>query len=177
MAGAAPVRLALVGLGWAVCELWEPAIGNNPGFTVVAVHDPDPDAVAWAVDRFPTVRILPGAADLLPDEVDLAVVATPNHVHAVTAVALLERGIATFVEKPVCVSSVEAAALAVAERTGGATMLAGSAAWYRRTLRRCVRYCRSWDRCARWTCRGCAPAASPLRAGGSPDATGPVAGR
>jgi oxidoreductase len=126
-----PVRVALIGLGWAVRELWAPRLAEHPGYTVVAADDPDPTARAWATDRFPTARILAGPDDLDPHEVDLAVVATPNHLHAATAIAVLERGIATFVEKPVCVTSAEAAALAAAERAGGAPLLAGSAAWYR----------------------------------------------
>lgn len=131
MAGTAPVRLALIGLGWAVRELWAPRLADHPGFAVVAAYDPDPGAAAWATDRFPAVRLLGEPAELAAGEVDLAVVATPNHLHASTAIALLERGIATFVEKPVCVTSEEAAALAAAERAGGAALLAGSAAWYR----------------------------------------------
>jgi len=125
------IRLALIGLGWAVRELWAPRILEHPGFTVVAVHDPDPAAAAWATDRFPAARLLRDPGELGSGDVDLAVVATPNHLHASTAVSLLERGIPTFVEKPVCVSPAEAAALAAAERTGGARMLSGTAAWYR----------------------------------------------
>ncbi|WP_234359185.1 Gfo/Idh/MocA family protein [Plantactinospora sp. BC1] len=131
MSDVAPVRLALIGLGWAVHELWAPLLGGHPGFTVVAVHDPDPVAVRWAGGRFPAARLLNEPGDLRPDEVDLAVVVTPNHLHAPIAISLLERGISTFVEKPVCVSSDEAAALAEAERVGGARLLAGSAAWHR----------------------------------------------
>ncbi len=130
-AGAAPVRLALIGLGWAVRELWAPRILDHPAFTVVAVYDPDPAAATWAADRFPAARLLSEPGDLRRDDVDLAVVATPNHLHARTAISLLERGISTFVEKPVCVSSEEAAALAAAELAGGARVLSGTAAWYR----------------------------------------------
>src|SRR5690349_3217416 len=100
MTRAAPVRLALIGLGWAVRELWAPRLSGHAGFTVVAVYDPDPSATAWAVARFPTARLLSEPGDLRPDEVDLAVIATPNHLHAATAISLLERGISTFVEKP-----------------------------------------------------------------------------
>ncbi|WP_103349964.1 Gfo/Idh/MocA family protein [Amycolatopsis sp. CA-128772] len=125
------IRLALIGLGWAVRELWAPRILAHPGFTVVAVHDPDPAATAWAAARFPAARSLSDPGDLHGGDVDLAVVATPNHLHATTAIPLLERGIATFVEKPVCLSAEEAAALAAAERAGGALLLSGTAAWYR----------------------------------------------
>jgi oxidoreductase len=131
MAGSTQVRVALIGLGWAVRELWAPKLAAHPRYTVVAVHDPDPAAVEWAAEHFPAARVLGDPDDLGPAEVDLAVVATPNHLHAATAVPLLRRGICTFVEKPVCVTSDEATALAAAERSGGARLLAGSAAWYR----------------------------------------------
>ncbi|WP_208630272.1 Gfo/Idh/MocA family protein [Amycolatopsis kentuckyensis] len=125
------IRLALIGLGWAVRELWAPRILAHPGFRVVAVHDPDPAATAWAAARFPAARSLGDPGGLRSGDVDLAVVATPNHLHATTAIPLLARGIATFVEKPVCLSAAEAAALAAAERAGGARLLSGTAAWYR----------------------------------------------
>jgi oxidoreductase len=130
-AGDTPVRVALIGLGWAVRELWAPRLAAHPAYTVVAAHDPDPATRAWAAVHLPAARLLDHPGDLDPGGVDLAVVATPNHLHASTAAALLRRGIATFVEKPVCVTSAEAATLAAAERTGGAPLLAGSAAWHR----------------------------------------------
>jgi len=58
-------------------------------------------------------------------------VAAPNHLHTVTASALLRRGISVFVEKPVCLTSAEADELAAAELAGGAVLLAGSAARHR----------------------------------------------
>jgi oxidoreductase len=63
--------------------------------------------------------------------VDLAVVAVPNHLHCDVACALLYKGIPVFLEKPVCLTSAEAQRLAIAERAGGAVLLAGSAARYR----------------------------------------------
>jgi oxidoreductase len=129
--GAAPARVALIGLGWVTTQVWLPMLTDHAGFTVVDLVDSDPAVL----DR--VGRLAPGArrsrlADALsPAEVDLAVVAVPNHLHATIAAALLRRGIAVFVEKPVCLTSAEAAELIEAERAGGARVLAGSAFWHR----------------------------------------------
>ncbi|MGK7234956.1 Gfo/Idh/MocA family protein [Streptomyces hygroscopicus] len=135
--GAAPVRTAVVGLGWAARSIWLPRLHRNPAFTVTAAVDPDERgraAVAGTegADRLP---VLAAVHDLDPAEVDLAVVAVPNHLHCAVATELLAKGIAVFLEKPVCLTSEEAERLAAAERSGGAVLLAGSAARYRADVR------------------------------------------
>jgi oxidoreductase len=124
-----PVRVALVGLGWAGRSIWLPRLQADDGYDVVAVVDPAP---GLTLEGVPVVAH-PG--DLDPAGVDLAVVAVPNHLHAPVAAALLRRGISVFVEKPVCLSSGEAATLAAAEAAGGAVLLAGSASRYRADVR------------------------------------------
>ncbi|GAA4855889.1 Gfo/Idh/MocA family protein [Saccharopolyspora rosea] len=126
-----PVRLAVLGLGWVGGRVWLPMLLDNPDFEVVALLDPNREALQAARALFPTVRPHADPDDLDPSEVDLAVVAVPNHLHTTIATQLLRRGISTFVEKPVCLTGAEAAELAAAERAGGATVLAGSAAWHR----------------------------------------------
>ncbi|MFC9057828.1 Gfo/Idh/MocA family protein [Streptomyces sp. NPDC057074] len=124
------VRTAVVGLGWAGRELWLPRLAEHPGFDVVGAVDPAPTAPT-ALDAAPGVPVHPAPDALTAREVDLAVVAVPNHLHAEVAAELLGRGISVFLEKPVCLTSREADVLAAAERDGGATLLAGSAAPHR----------------------------------------------
>lgn len=119
-----PIRVALVGLGWAGRSIWLPRLQASAAYDVVAVVDPAAPEATHA-----------DHADLDPGAVDLAIVAVPNHLHAPVAAALLRRGVTTFVEKPVCLSSAEASLLAEAERSGGATLLAGSASRFRRDVR------------------------------------------
>ncbi|ONI76194.1 hypothetical protein ALI144C_36585 [Actinosynnema sp. ALI-1.44] len=130
MTTSAPIRIAMIGLGWVFTEVWAPLLAN-PGFRVVAVFDPDDGALARACDAFPAARALSAVEQLDPAEVDLAVVATPNHLHAPVGASLLRRGIAVFIEKPVCLTVAEGALLVEAEREGGARVLAGTAAWHR----------------------------------------------
>ncbi|MFD9318533.1 Gfo/Idh/MocA family protein [Streptomyces sp. NPDC060053] len=120
------VRTFLVGLGWSGQEIWLPRLLAHDGYDVVAAADPDPArrAAFTAATGRPAFAD-PGAFDT--GQADLAVVAVPNHAHAPVARDLLLRGLATFVEKPVCLSVEEAELLADAERRGGAPLLAGSA--------------------------------------------------
>ncbi|MFX0579447.1 Gfo/Idh/MocA family protein [Nocardia nepalensis] len=124
------IRTALIGFGWSSQHIWLPRLQAASDYEVVAAVDPDPDRRA----RFTVATGRPATLSLEefdPDLADLAIVALPNYLHAPVGRTLLERGIATFIEKPVCVSTAEADALAAAERCGGAPLLAGSAARHR----------------------------------------------
>ncbi|MFB6891360.1 Gfo/Idh/MocA family protein [Kitasatospora sp. NPDC056327] len=123
----APVRVAVVGLGWAGRSIWLPRLTAHPAYRVTAVVEPGPGAA----EHVPAGAELLADADLLGPGTDLAVVAVPNHLHTPVAERLLARGIPVFLEKPVCLSAAEADRLAAAERAGGAVLLAGSAARYR----------------------------------------------
>ncbi|MEU1888254.1 Gfo/Idh/MocA family oxidoreductase [Micromonospora sp. WMMD987] len=123
------IRVAVVGLGWAGRELWLPLLREHAGFEVVAVVDADPASRA-AFREETGLAVHPTVDAFTAREVDLAVVAVPNHLHVEVAGALLATGISVFVEKPVCLTSAEADVLAMAERRGG-MLLAGSAARYR----------------------------------------------
>ncbi|MDT8909773.1 Gfo/Idh/MocA family oxidoreductase [Amycolatopsis sp. PS_44_ISF1] len=123
------VRVAVVGLGWAGRELWLPRLREHADFEVVAAVD----ACAASREAFAPANgtAVHASVDALrAREVDLAVVAVPNHLHAEVAGALLAGGIPVFLEKPVCLTSDEVGMLAAAERSGG-MLLAGSAARFR----------------------------------------------
>jgi oxidoreductase len=119
-------RTAVIGLGWAGRSIWLPRLHEHPDFEVVAVVDPAPPVLDADVLR--GAPVLADASQLDPANVDLAIVAVPNHLHTPVAAGLLRRGIPAFVEKPVCLESSDIVTLAAAERDGGAVLLAGSAA-------------------------------------------------
>jgi 3-amino-5-hydroxybenzoic acid synthesis related protein len=128
-----PLRVAMVGMGWAARAIWLPRLQQHPRLAIAAVVDPDSSArAAAAADG---LAHYPSADLLSPDTVDLAVVAVPNHLHAPVAATLLRKGIPVFLEKPVCLTTAEADQLAAAEQAGGAVLLAGSAARYRADVR------------------------------------------
>jgi len=129
-----PLRVAVIGLGWAARSIWLPRLAANSRFVLAAAVDPDPAAraEAGAPVEYATVDELPS------DAVDLAIVAAPNHLHAAVAEKLLSAGVPTFVEKPVCLTTGEADRLAAAEVAGGTVLLAGSASRYRADVRRLI---------------------------------------
>jgi oxidoreductase len=129
------IRVAVIGLGWAGRSIWLPRLREHPEFEVVAAVDPEPVVRATVARDHGGFPMLASVDELDPAQVDLAVVAVPNHLHARVACGLLRRGIAVFLEKPVCLNSAEADQLATAEREGGAVLLAGSAARYRADVR------------------------------------------
>ncbi|WP_229074511.1 Gfo/Idh/MocA family protein [Actinoplanes sp. DH11] len=131
----APFRVAVVGLGWAARSIWLPRLLAQPGFRVAAVVDPAPGARAEVERAGLTVPVYPDVSALTAADIDLAIVATPNHLHADIGMRLLAGGVPVFLEKPVCLTSAEADLLAAAELAGGATLIAGSAGRYRADVR------------------------------------------
>jgi oxidoreductase len=130
-----PLRVAVVGLGWAGRSIWLPRLREHPSYQVTAAVDPEPVARASVAREWPETQVLGNVEDLTTDIADLAVVAVPNHLHATIACKLLANGVPVFLEKPVCLNSTEADELAAAERKGNSVLLAGSAARYRADVR------------------------------------------
>ncbi|MBB5827735.1 Gfo/Idh/MocA family protein [Micromonospora carbonacea] len=130
-----PIRIAVVGLGWAGREIWLPRLAAHPAFEVTALVDPQPAVRDTARDTHAVPFAYADVDDLPVGAADLVVVAVPNHLHAAVAARLLRRGVPVFLEKPVCLSAAEATLLADAERAGGAVLLAGSAARWRADVR------------------------------------------
>ena len=131
-----PLRVAVVGLGWAGRSIWLPRLREHPEFVVVTAVDSDSGARRAAAGADPGLAVLADVDEIDRTQVDLAVVAVPNHRHADIAARLLSAGIPVFLEKPVCLSSAEADRLAAAERAGDTILLAGSAARYRADVSR-----------------------------------------
>jgi predicted dehydrogenase len=117
------VRVALIGSGW-IQDFHARAVLAYPGaeLAVVANHR-EPSALALA-DRHgigsvtTDWRSLVGRADI-----DAAVVATPNALHAEQSIAFLEAGTHVLVEKPMAVSVAECDAMIAAAGRGGASLM------------------------------------------------------
>nr|AHH25588.1 oxidoreductase [Streptomyces sp. XZQH13] len=124
-----------MGLGWAARSIWLPRLGRHPGFALTAAVDPDAASRAAVTAEFPNVPIMAAVHEVDPAQVDLAIVAVPNHLHCEIACSLLLKGIPVFLEKPVCLTSAQARQLGKAEHAGGVRLLAGSAARHRGDVR------------------------------------------
>ena len=110
---ASPLRVALVGYGLAGRFFHAPFIAASPDFTVASVVTRDPERRAAAEREIPGVQLLDSVEELWnrAGEHDVAVVATPNRMHAPVARAALEAGLHVVVEKPFAARADEARAL------------------------------------------------------------------
>jgi predicted dehydrogenase len=105
----------VAGLGY-----WGPNLARNLAamseVDLVAVCDPRPEVLQGAERRFGALRTTTRFADLLDDDVEAIVIATPLGTHHALAAEALEAGKHVLVEKPLAGSTAEA--LDLIERAG-----------------------------------------------------------
>ncbi|HEU4669962.1 MAG TPA: oxidoreductase, partial [Dyella sp.] len=114
----APIRVGLIGYGYAGKTFHAPLIRATPGMELVAVASRD--ATKVHVD-LPDMRVLPTPEALVADDaIDLVVIATPNDTHAPLASAALRAGRHVVIDKPMALDLAEARALvALADTSPG----------------------------------------------------------
>jgi len=102
--------VAVVGAGF-IAEFHLEILAGTQDVLVVAVCDADLPRAESAARRHGVPRAVASLAELSPDDVDVAHVLVPPHLHEPVVRELLERGIGVFVEKPLALSSGDARAL------------------------------------------------------------------
>lgn len=113
----APVKLAIAGCGRIARAVHLPALKALPSARVVALADPDPDALSAARWLVPEAEAMTGLEDLCRHrDVDAVVVCLPSHLHAEAALAVLEAGKALYLEKPIAMDLDSARAVVEAGR-------------------------------------------------------------
>lgn len=123
---AGPMRVALLGCGRLGREVMLPLLAARPDVTVVAAADADPAAAAAARAAFPGASIQPDWRQVLDaGDLDAAVVALPTALHAEAARAVLRRGVAAYLEKPLCATLAEAVEIRDLWRRAPATIAVG----------------------------------------------------
>jgi predicted dehydrogenase len=105
------VRIGLIGYGY-----WGPKLARNvaalPGVRIAAICDHNAAHLRRAADEYPGVRVTQDDADLIDDPVvDAVVIATPAATHFDLARRALVAGKPALVEKPLAISSEQAARL------------------------------------------------------------------
>src|SRR5215218_7474673 len=114
------VNVGIVGLGrsgWDIHALTLAKLKSS--FRVAAVTDNQPDRCREAIQKLGG-RAYPDLPALLDDpDVELAVIATPSHVHADQAIAALERGKHVVCEKPMALSVADADRMIAASQRAG----------------------------------------------------------
>lgn len=114
-----PIRLGLIGMGYAGRTFHVPLISCTPGLQLAAVASRAPQRVHASC---PGVRVVADylelAADESPDAVELVVIATPNHSHFPLARAALRAGKHVVIDKPFAVTVAQCDELIALARTG-----------------------------------------------------------
>jgi len=92
-------RLGFLGIGWIGRNRMEALARDGLG-QVAAVADPQAEALAAAAEVAPSAVQAESLEELLEHDLDGIVIATPSALHADQAVAVLNRGLAVFCQKP-----------------------------------------------------------------------------
>ncbi|MFP5078421.1 Gfo/Idh/MocA family protein [Rhizobium sp. YIM 134829] len=110
-----PLRLGFLGTGWIGRHRMQAILATGVA-EAVAIADPSPDMAEEALVQAPAARRLEGLDQLLAEDLDGIVIATPSAGHAAQSIAALEKGIAVFCQKPLGRSAEEARAVVAAAR-------------------------------------------------------------
>jgi predicted dehydrogenase len=120
-----PVRLAIVGCGRITEDSHLPAALKSPVVELRALVDGDIERAKRLARMYGTRCTLGVDLERVLDEVECAVIATPNHTHFPLACMALERGRPVLVEKPLTMTHAEAARLCAIARSSGAFISVG----------------------------------------------------
>jgi len=113
-AQAAP-RLGFVGVGWIGRNRLQ-ALAESASVEIVALTDPDEASVRACRETVPAAHVLDSFDDLLAQDLDAVVIATPSALHAAQCVAALNRGFAVFCQKPLGRNAAEVRGIVEAAR-------------------------------------------------------------
>jgi predicted dehydrogenase len=124
-AGADPVRVGVVGLGY-----WGPNLARNlaaiDGCELAWLCDASEPARARLAAQFPAARSTASLEDLLGDpQLDAIVLATPVPTHAELAIAVAKAGKHCFVEKPLATNAADAERAVAAADAAGRVLMVG----------------------------------------------------
>ncbi|MEV6363583.1 Gfo/Idh/MocA family protein [Nocardia asteroides] len=113
--------VAVIGYGLAGSVFHAPLIAADPCSRVAAVVTSSAERAERARAEHPGVRVWDSVDELFAaaDDVDLAVIATPNRTHAPLALRALDAGLPVVVDKPFAVTSAEAEEVVAAAGRAG----------------------------------------------------------
>lgn len=128
-----PRRVGLIGAGWyGKSDLWR--LVQVAPVEIVAICDPDRNMLAGALDmaveRQPSRRRPSGYADyrqmLKEHPFDIVLVGSPDHWHALHAIAAIEAGADVYLQKPISRDVLEGEAILAAARRHGRVVQIGT---------------------------------------------------
>lgn len=119
------VRVGLIGAGM-IAQMTGREFASSPDAELVAIADPSEERASALADMFDIAHVLDdGHALLERDDVDAVYVAVPNCFHAEYAIAALDAGKHTLLEKPFAMNLGEAQAVADAAARSSAKFMVG----------------------------------------------------
>jgi predicted dehydrogenase len=92
-------RIGFLGVGWIGRHRMQAMIATG-AIEVAAIADPSPDMAEQALKLAPLARQVGGLPELLQQDLDGVVIATPSAMHAEQSIAALQSGAAVFCQKP-----------------------------------------------------------------------------
>src|SRR3954464_10872671 len=101
-----PLRVGIAGYGLSGSVFHAPLITAVESLAVAAILTRSPERAAQAAEAHPNARIVDNT-DVLMEDIDVLVVATPNSSHVQLGLAGLERGLAVVVDKPLAASAAD----------------------------------------------------------------------
>jgi predicted dehydrogenase len=119
------LNIALVGCGAVAERRHLPALVRRDDCKVVALVDHHQARAQDIAAKLAAPSVLTDYHDLFSIDVDAAIVALPNHLHAPVSIELLERGIHVLLEKPMALSRRECDAILQAASAGHAVLTVG----------------------------------------------------
>ncbi len=139
------LKIGIIGAGY-----WGPNLVRNfmlqADVTVAAVADLQEKRRKFISDRYPTVKTLTDAADLIADKsIDAVVIATPVNSHFPLAQAALTAGKHVMIEKPMCASTAECDKLIALAESKKLTLMVDHTFLYTGAVRRIRQMAESGD--------------------------------
>ncbi len=119
------VRVAVVGCGAISKQFHLPVLAGHEGVKLAALVDRDLARARELARGYGITNVLADAAELTPDLIDAAVIATPPFHHAPCCIDLARKGIHLLVEKPMAITAADARAMAEAAAAAGVVLTAG----------------------------------------------------
>ena len=102
------VKIALVGVGGISQVVRIPSLKKNENVELVALCDIDESKVSFIANKYKVPSVYFDIQNLIEKEkLDGVLICTPNNLHYPMALATLEAGITTLVEKPVALSALQ----------------------------------------------------------------------
>ncbi|PUB09541.1 Gfo/Idh/MocA family protein [Yoonia sediminilitoris] len=120
---AATIRAAVIGAGHFAYRVHIPVLQDRPEVVLDSVCRLGADDLALIRDEFGFAFASEDWRDILARDIDIAVIATPHHLHFEQAMAFLEKGCHVLVEKPMCLNPDEAWALVEKAKEVGRELL------------------------------------------------------